>query len=84
MIYRSYSDWRKAGKTVIKGEKASGRTITGEALFSEQQVTKLTTSISTSTSTNTANKRSTYSFATDYEGFNGHYHSEDYEQAMYG
>lgn len=40
MVYRSYKDWQQAGYNVIKGEKACARTVNGEALFSEQQVTK--------------------------------------------
>lgn len=42
MQYRSFEDWLKKGKVVKKGERASARTSEGLALFSSDQVKKIT------------------------------------------
>lgn len=76
MVYRSYKDWRSAGFTVVKGEKSCARTNTGEALFSEGQVTKLCA---------TTVRQTSYSggITVCSEGFKGHYYNEEYIDAMY-
>lgn len=74
MEYRSFDDWKQLGYVVVKGEKSSAKTHNGTHLFSCEQVKRAFTASGSGIYV-TKNSGD--------DGFKGHYHSEEYENAMY-
>ncbi|UZZ64073.1 hypothetical protein A71_267 [Escherichia phage A7_1] len=43
MVYRTFEEWKKKGRVVVKGEEATGFLKDGTALFSKEQTKKTPT-----------------------------------------